>query len=271
MVMPVKNSKEISEHLSMIDTSDIKFQRKEDSKPDKEHLWKEQPIEEDGWVHAHNALRGELEDMKESMLLFSRNYPDGAPSWTIELIKSVWKEHQTHVISHHTNEDDIMTPFMKERIVLPDKLEEDHKCIVDRMKSVSTCIESLKEGDSIDEVMNALFAYEAVLLPHLLEEEHVALPLCRAYFTPKEVRAKVMKMSKGGPAVEMGSFIYYMTEDGFRKKFMKQEGIPSFVWWLVMKPKYRYFMKHVKEPLDALRNGTEPDIGIGTVGCWNFW
>lgn len=269
MVVLPKNNMESLNSYATVDTSDEKFQRNQEIKPDKGHLWKEQPIEEDGWVHAHNALRGELEDMKKSLLLFPHNFPDGAPSWTIDLIMSVWKEHETHVISHHTNEDDIMTPFMKERIILPDKLEEDHQSIVDSMKRVSASIKSLKEGDSIDGVMNALLAYEGLLLPHLLEEERVALPLCRAYFTPSEVRAKVLSMSKGGPAVEMGSFIHYMTEDGFRKKFMKQEGIPSFVWWLVMKPKYRYFMKNVKEPLDALRIGKEPDYS--SVGCWHWF
>eukprot|EP00557_Chaetoceros_sp_GSL56_P009470 CAMPEP_0176491438 /NCGR_PEP_ID=MMETSP0200_2-20121128/8430_1 /TAXON_ID=947934 /ORGANISM="Chaetoceros sp., Strain GSL56" /LENGTH=267 /DNA_ID=CAMNT_0017888863 /DNA_START=212 /DNA_END=1012 /DNA_ORIENTATION=- len=265
-----RNSNDEEESLkysSAVDTSNITFQRKKESKPDKEHLWKG-PMEEDGWVHAHNALRGELQDIKEALQSFPRNYPNGAPLWTIEFITSVWKEHEKHVISHHTNEDEIMTPFMKERIILPEKLEEDHRYIVECMKQVSTCIESLKEGDSIDGVVNALLAYEAILIPHLLEEERVALPLCRAYFTPKEVRSKVFKMSMSSPPVEMGSFIHYMTEESFRTKFMKQEGMPWFVWWLVMRPKYRYFLKHVKEPLDSLRNGQETDKSQVEVGCW---
>lgn len=261
---PQKLSSTAADYSPSIDTSDVQFQRNKDDKPDKDHLWKG-PMKEDGWVHAHNAIRGEVEDIKNSLGLFPKNFPGGATAWAIDLIQSIWKEHEKHVLSHHMNEDNIMTPFMSSRINLPDKLEEDHKQIVDRMKRVGALIETMKEGDSIDGVMSALLAYEEVLLPHLLEEEQVALPLCRAYFTPDEVKAQVRKMSFHGPPVEMGSFIYYMREDHFRTQFMKHEGIPTFLWWLVMKPNYKYFMKHMKEPLDAIRTGRQP--AVDASGC----
>ena len=44
------------------------------------------------------------------------------------------------------------------------------------------------------------------MLPHLREEEDVALPLCRAYFTPQEVAAKLREIMKRASPIELGSF-----------------------------------------------------------------
>ena len=39
----------------------------------------------------------------------------------------------------------------------------------------------------IEDLLNLWNTYIEIMLPHLLEEEQIGLPLVMAYFTPKEV------------------------------------------------------------------------------------
>jgi hypothetical protein len=57
-------------------------------------------------------------------------------------------------------------------------------------------------------LLKELVEYEAMIKPHLLQEEIECLPLCRAYFTPEEISVKVQEMIAHGPKVETGSFIH---------------------------------------------------------------
>merc|ERR1719330_926342 len=148
-----------------------------------------------------------------------------------------------------------MNPFMKTRINLPDKLEADHNIIIERMTNVTNCINALKEGSSLDQLSTAMSLYRESLFPHLIEEEEIALPLLRSFFTPKEVRAPLMKILKSSIKEESGSFIHSMGEDYFRSTFMKQEGIPFFVWHLKFKKDYDYFLKNIHSYREAMKKG----------------
>ena len=238
-----------------MDTQDNQWQADPNHKPSKTSMWNHS-ANENGWVHAHNCIRGEIRDMDEAFHSIKTKKTNGLPSWAVEIIKEIWSEHEMHVRSHHENEDAKMTPFMKKRINLPEKLESDHKIVCDCIANMTQAVDKLKEGDFIDELQNLLALYEETMLPHLVEEEDVALPLLMAYFTPKEV-ARVVR-SFTSTKSELGSFVHYQTVEGFRNKFMKQEGIPGFVWILLFKPGYNYFLEHVKKPLDVLKAGEEP-------------
>ncbi len=252
-----------------INPLDTKWQANPQYMPDKASEW-DHPMEEDGWTHAHNSLRGEIKDIELSLTSISEKFPDNTPHWAVQSIQVIWSGHEVHVHSHHQNEDDIMTPMLKGRINLPDKLESDHVTIVNLILNVTDAVNALKEGSGsgsgLEAVISAFVAYKEALLPHLLEEEKVALPLVYAYFTPKEIGAAVRKMSMKSNAIEMGSFVHYMSRDHFCNSFMKQEGIPcpSFVWHLIFKPCHKYFMKNMKDNFDALQNGTPPI----TKGCF---
>ena len=142
--------------------------------------------------------------------------------------------------SHHKNEDEIFNPVMKERISWPEKLETDHEGLVAHLEKLKGLVGALSAGNAssgIAELCTAWSAYKDDMLPHLAEEEAQGLPLCRAFFTPKEVGKIVQRIlgNPDAPKEEMGSFIHYMGEDHFRKVFMPQEGIPFFVWFLDFK------------------------------------
>ena len=77
---------------------------------------------------------------------------------------------------------------------------------LDRLQKL---VHDLKPGtDCTAALLQELREYEDLIKPHLLQEEIECLPLCRAYFTPKEISVKVQEMIAHGPKVEMGSFIY---------------------------------------------------------------
>merc|ERR1711998_509924 len=87
-------------------------------------------------------------------------------------------------------------------------------------------------GDTL-EGLGALWArYESIMLPHLFEEESVGLPLARAYFTPAEIEKVTSTFLKNGDPVSLGSFVHVMGHKSDAKVFMRENGIPGFVWHL---------------------------------------
>lgn len=178
--------------------------------------------------------------------------------WVVESANKLWSNHLIHVHSHHENEDDIFNPFLRQRIILPDKLEADHVTVCSCLDDVTKAIKDLKEGGNVDQVITALEAYQTEMIPHLLEEEQVALPLMRAYFEHHEVATQVKKIQAKAPKVETGSFIHYMTKEHFREVFMKENGIPGFLWFIVFRPSYSYFSENVLAEIDAMKTGVAP-------------
>jgi len=237
-----------------IKTSDPKWQVSDEHKPDKESAW-QHPLQNDGWMLAHNMIRSEIDDFIEALQSVSNKYLNSTPLWAIESIQKFWHHHESLVHEHHHNEDNIMNPFMKSRINLPEKLEADHIDIIESMNDISKIVKELKEGDSLDGLLSSASAYKTLLFPHLSEEEEIALPLLRSYFTPKEVQKPLNEILKTLGKGESGSFVYSQGEESFRSVFMKQEGIPFFVWHLKFKGDYNYFKNTIQCHIDALKKG----------------
>jgi hypothetical protein len=100
--------------------TDPKYQLNDEFKPDKEESWP-YPAEKDGWMHAHNSLREEMRNLVTA--LEATNAREGnLKDWEAKCIKKAWAAHEIHVHSHHTNEDDIMVPYLETRFKYPDKV-----------------------------------------------------------------------------------------------------------------------------------------------------
>lgn len=82
--------------------------------PNKESTWTYQK-EEDGWMHAHNAIRMELKAFKTAMkaVLAREELVD----WEVSAIKKWWHSHKAHITSHHETEDKLMNKFLRTRSV----------------------------------------------------------------------------------------------------------------------------------------------------------
>jgi hypothetical protein len=154
-----------------------------------------------------------------------------------------------------------MTPLLLTRIRLPAKLTDDHVAVVAIMNELGAAFKQLGAGSSAGPI-GALWArYASIMEPHLREEEAVALPLCRAYFTPAEVGVKVQQIIAKSPPASLGSFFWHMPGGGGKgaaMKFMKQEGIPFFVWYLQFAGFCREYKRAMADHVAALMTGAPP-------------
>ena len=176
-------------------------------------------------------------------------------AWEKDSLKAWWKGDSAHIHDHHGNEDELFMPMMKTRIVLPAKLEEDHTWLVAHMDKIEACINSIRSADELAELWAE---YDVKMKAHLVEEEAVCIPLLRAYFTPEEVAAKVQEILGNAPAVAMGSFFFWMGGKGPVMEFMKQEGIPFFVWYIQFKGQLKVYQNEMQKHVTCLMTGWAP-------------
>eukprot|EP00931_Biecheleriopsis_adriatica_P100987 TRINITY_DN76216_c0_g1_i1.p1 TRINITY_DN76216_c0_g1~~TRINITY_DN76216_c0_g1_i1.p1 ORF type:complete len:263 (+),score=66.52 TRINITY_DN76216_c0_g1_i1:79-867(+) len=239
---------------------------------DKEVLWKH-AAHEDGWTHAHNAIRMELDNFMEALkAVQSRAAMGNLIQWEITAMQKWWDSHEKHTHSHHHNEDDLFNPFLKTRIQYPKKLETDHVGLVAKMNHIKKLIGGLDVNISncVDLLVTSWGEYSSMMKAHLREEEEVGIPLMRAFFSPEEIGKLVQQIlgSPDAPQEEMGSFIFCMGEEAFRNKFMPQEGIPFFVWWVGgFSSKLEYYKSTVASQINGLTTGVPPSQATAG-GLW---
>ena len=154
---------------ALVDVSDLSYQASPAFKPDKTALWKG-PMEEDGWVQSHNAIRGELATMRT--VLAGLKQP--IQPWEVECIKTWWAGHKVHVHDHHSIEDEQYGPFFATRIKMPEKLTTDHKPLITMMEEIDAIVGALGElvrpaSWSTEKLKQKWIKYEEMMLPHLYE------------------------------------------------------------------------------------------------------
>lgn len=245
-----------------VDVTARRFQANASFLPDKTKLWKH-PLAEDGWVHAHNAIRGELDVMQNVLDHIGRR---PLQAWEASSLQAWWEGHVIHLHDHHENEDHKFSPYMATRINLPPKLTTDHVPLVRTLDLLGARIGTLREGASVTSLRRQWSKYVATMKPHLIEEERVALPLLRAYFTPPEVGKLVEQILGGAPPVSLGSFFYFM--GGTREacaRFMANEGIPFFVWYLAFAGHVATYHDLMVRHTDALLAGVPPPVAASAA------
>ena len=243
-----------------IDTSDLKYQADKAFQPDKESTWKF-PKEHDGWVHAHNTIRNELQAI-EDCLKATLSRADKLASWETDALQTVYQAHADFVHTHHENEDELFSPWLAKRINLPSKLTDDHEGIIKMMGSIEAKIKALKPGEersaSIAPLLEEWKEYATTVREHLREEEDIGLVLLRAYYTPEEEGKVVEQIIKRETPLMMGGIIYHMGKEQCRKEFMPDHGIPFFVWWLSFSGALKLYETRVVPLMEALKSGVEP-------------
>jgi hypothetical protein len=123
---------------------------------------------------------------------------------------------------------------------------------------------------TVDSILEQLKLYQSQMIPHLKEEEDIALPLMRAYFSPKDMKPLVDQIVKRTTKVEMGAFIYFCGETKFRQQFMPQEGIPFFVWYIQFGSQYKYYVNTTIKGLNAIKSGQPPAPAPAGFFSWLF-
>ena len=230
--------------------------------PTNDTLWG-YPMELDGWTRAHNAIRSEIDQMTG---IIAKLGSKPLAAWEIESMQAWWKGHEVHIHDHHQNEDDKFMPFMRQRVVLPAKLEKDHAWLVGHMEKIAKALAKLTNASELAPLWSE---YNEKMRAHLLEEEEVCLPLLRAYFTPKETAKLVQEILGQAPALAMGSFLYCLGGKEGVREFMAQEGIPFFVWYIQFAGQIAVYEKEMTAHVVALMTGhppvQPPAIKVSTV------
>jgi hypothetical protein len=241
-------------------------------KPDKEKTWT-YPREEDGWTHAHNSLRGEIDTFGEALQATVERCNLGEKplaGWEVGCIQRWWSSHFEHIHAHHHNEDEKFVPFFQKRFNYPPKLEADHVTLIEHLDKIASLVAGLDSTEGLGKLVKSWDEYDKMLKPHFLEEEAFVLPLMRAYFLHEEYAKLVQDILSNpkAPKEEMGAFIHFMGEEKFRSGFMKQEGIPCFVWWVGgFASKTEYYRAEVVTQVDALKSGTPPSPPRAACEC----
>ena len=219
--------------------------------PDKTNLWT-YPIEIDGWTLAHDALRGEVYDFSEAIntLHERKQLISGRQA---RAMRKWWQGHLKHMQSHHKNEDRIVKAFVERRFVYPHFMEEDHVEVEHHFDVISQLMRQLSFARTDHErtgvflqLRDAFQQYSDCLLPHLLAEEHIGIPLTRAYFTPKEVQRMTNRLARIGPRVETGAIVHYVGAAKL-KRSMRLQNVPlqRVAWTLILNPRYRYYKRRM--------------------------
>ena len=105
------------------DPLDPQYQVSADFPPDKFSTWT-YPKEEMSWILAHNALRAETKEFRQAFEAIQKR--GGIKSaWEVKAIQEAFTAHYIHIHAHHSNEDDILTPFLMTRAKLPEKVSSD--------------------------------------------------------------------------------------------------------------------------------------------------
>ena len=242
----------------MVDTQAEEHRVDKSFAPDKEPHWKHS-AQDDGWTRAHNSIRAELKAFRAALHALG---DAELAEWQITAIICWWNGHREHVYGHHTNEDAIMNPFLRTRFHIPEKILVDHRNLIELMDAISAIVDGLDGGGGPPTALRAKWEeYEQAMLPHLREEEELALPLCRAYFTPQEVGAKVREIMKRASAIELGSFWHTCGSKAAIMGFMRQEGIPPFLWHLLFRRQRTAYRRHMVSHIESLHRG-EPVVTL---------
>jgi len=256
---------------------DAKWSKDAEKYPnDKAETWSKNPVSRDGWFVIHEAIRLEMNEFKDAAAAIKtllETEDKEFPAWMAVNLKTWWDYHEELVHSHHDHEEKIFFPALSERINFPPKLTDDHVELVRLLTVTSDAVKAFSsdEGDKaaklvkIIAVANAHKELQEHMCPHLKEEEDIGIALQRAYFTPKEVAAITAEIMQTLTAYEEGMFFRMFKTPAEMKLFLKQEGIPFFVYWKFTGSITTY-MNDIKHLLDDIIAG-EQTIVDRSCGC----
>lgn len=243
--------------ITKINPTSPEYQLNNKFPPDKEKSWP-YPPERDGWVHANNALRGEVRMMKEALqAINSRGEP--LKDWEIQAVNAAWESHREHIRSYVRHGDNLFLPQLKKRFAYPDKAT-DQTGVVKMVDSVDKKFHALKQGSRVDDALTEWANYERCVIRHLQVAQDIGLPLLRAYFTPKDIAPIILQQMKQSPKQQTGALIYFCGVERFRNEFMVQESVPSFVWYIDFVFKYNHFVQSFVKNLEAVKVGNKPSF-----------
>jgi iron-sulfur cluster repair protein YtfE (RIC family) len=159
---------------------------------------------------AHDAFRRDL-----VRLARAASFADLPDPGRRQTVKAGWDMFKMQLHMHHTAEDEIIWPVMRERLAhsasalsVLDSMEEEHKLIDPLLAAVDHAFDHPEDGRTRD-VTDAL---TSSLSTHLAHEERDALPLIGVAFTAGEWRGVGLKTVRKYGLAAGGRMFAWMTD-----------------------------------------------------------
>lgn len=241
------------------------------------------PPEENLWIHSHNAIRGEIRDIRHALeALVSRRSKDPSEEfspWIVESLQVVWDGHYQYLKAHHHHEEVTVGAIARERFRWPEEVTHTHEDLEKKLQQVDEALNLLrcvctstvdKANAACAALLQAWIAYQDVALPHMQFEEETLIPLVRAYLSHWDMNKLVFKMLAMVPKSEVGAIIHYTGEEHCRNSVFPQQNFPSVLWPLVFTPSLIDYRRTIVGNMEAVRLGIKPPSAPGGV-CDRVW
>ena len=131
--------------------------------------------------------------------------------------------------------------------------------LLKELKAEAEKIEKRKTTESLELKWRE---YRKFTEEHFREEETVELPLVRAFLTPKEVSVKIGEIMQKESSFVMGRFFHHMRGKRMAMEFMRQEKVPSFVWYVKFKGDRTHYRKHMESLIQQLLARKRSDVTL---------
>lgn len=166
-----------------------------------------------------------------------------------------WVGHYEHVAHHHKTEDEVLHPMVRTRVAVMAEFETSHEELNNLLVVVDKAIRN-RNFQTAAELAPVWHGYRTALYPHLVEEEHIMVPLIRAYFTPEEVNQRTTEMLRTMPKVALGSILHHLAggKEGVMT-FMARTGYRWHEWYTEVHAIRTHYREHMESKLESLLHG----------------
>lgn len=178
-------------------------------------------------------------------------------------MKSLWDLHAKHVQTHLDASDKFLYPKLGNAFGFQQQkaakvVQQSHKRINTQINDITDSLTKLEKSkdessyqQSFQNTKEKLQQYQKSLVEESKIRSDCIVPPAQNTIS-KEEWSDLMKdyIAEGG--VDLGSFIYFMTENKFRNEYLKAKGSPGFVWHVAFKSPFNKFQKRFSSQLKEL-------------------
>ena len=226
------------------------------------------PPEENLWIHTHNAIRGEIYNLREALeeLVARLEKNDGKlEEWIVDCLEEVWASHFDFVENHNLQEEVTVGSIAKPRFRWPEDVSSTHEDLENLLHNIDAQVKQMRKMvgtnsalGSTKKLLETFAEYEKEMLEHLDFEEENLIPLVRAYLSHADMTGLIFKMLRNIPKNEVGSIIHFTGEDHIRNVSLKFQGVPDFLWPFFFQPALDKYRCTIVAGTEAIRTGTPP-------------